>query len=410
VFLTSLHKNLLRLASLGLCTSVAHASRGATTRELAARYMALLTAKVPVDSNDAPRAVDYIRSRSLIRTYLRRAPYTASEVEAVAERGELRMELQDWYLSDRALQSSSGREREAASESAVMLCGELGLLRLPAGVLQTHGRVLVRVAEDLGVLPFEQPRANPFAPDRGYFVASYFHILRSDLPFTRALLAWIEPGREFAFASDLSARATEILDAVEGMTTRTAANRSLFQWLDRQKGFARRVSQQGLDNRGRKTSAQAVLRPIEDLLLPRLEFMVDIGVLWKPAPAEFVYQLTDPGERFRDAVLNPQWSVEERYFGTMADLMGRPVADEAVDYRRLLSGAYAALRNPAGYAPIEEAVVLTHSTSWGEGGPLPELSDTKDELGTLARTADGVRIVSDRHRRPGAFRMELDSA
>lgn len=408
MFLTSLHKNLLRLPSLAVAVSVAHQSRGTTVGELGDRYLKILQQPVAVDAERQERILPYIRDRSLIRKYTNRGGTpTMESLREVAERGKLSVDLQDWLLSDPSLRSSSGSERAASIARTISVCGELDLLRIPPGTVQTHGRILVTVAEREGLLPVRSDGANTFAPTPPYLATAYFNVLKTDDTFLIALLEFLEDGRPKGFSSDLAREAAAILMRVETLSARTAANRPSFEWLTKQQKFAEqlRSSIQGRSANG--SAIQSKFRPVEDMLLPRLEFFVDMRILEKPTPHEFVYQLSSEGSRFRDRIRAASWDIDRDYFGAVADLLGvSSVAvhdDQILDH---LAPAFGELRNAAGYAPIEEAVVLANAIGWSEhDGRTVEIAVAREALAERARTKEDVRIVSDRHRRPGAFKI-----
>lgn len=404
-----MHKNALRLTSLAACVSAAHPSRGTPTKDLGERYLKTLQEVMQVQPGDADRAIEYIRSRSLVRTYAIRGEANVEAIHRAATAGQLEMQLQDWLLSDPSLPSSAGRERDAVATGTVELCAELGHLRVPPGTQQTSGRLLTLVAERAGVLPIRSGERNPFLPPPAFLAVAYFHVLRSDLPFVRAILDQFRLGTPLGFASDLSRASEQIVAAVELATSRTAANRTLFQWLDKQKAAARRLVE-ALDHGARAgggASLQSKYRPIEDLLLPRLEFMVDMRILTKPSPSEFTYELSSQGAEFRDRLDRPDWTPDRRYFESIGALFGFGAVQVAPEHMAShLAAAYELLRNVAGYAPIEESVLLANALAWLSGHPaLPEMDQVKDALAELARTERTVRIVSDRHRRPGAFKI-----
>ena len=363
----------------------------------------------PIAPEDVDDALDYIRSRALVRQYAGRGQATMAAVSALASDGRLRLEFQDWALMDPSIPSTSGRERDASAVKTVELCDELGLLRVPPGTLQTHGTVLCSVARGAGVLPADpNTRDNPFAPRPALLATAFFHVLRSDRVFLLALLRlFANSNRERAFSGDLSAEAEQLLRTVEEGTDRTAANREAFRWFDRQKTYARRFAR-ALEEPRKKRSVtiQTLYRPMEDLLLPRLEFLVDVGALSKPRPADFSYVLTEKGQQFRQH-LGQGWDIETQYFRQIANLLDiRFTEISSDDVLPHLSTAYAELRNAAGYAPIEEAVLLANAKALAE---TPwngvELAAARAALADVARSSTSVRIVSDRHRRPGAFRI-----
>ena len=364
----------------------------------------------PLARTDVDRALDYIRSRALVTQYAGRGQAKMKSVEELAVDGRLRLEFQDWALMDGTIPSTAGRERDASATKTVDVCHELGLLRLPPGTLQTHGAVLCHVCSRvrnppcrgrhrtqsvfLQVRRCSRPRSFTFSDQTGDSCGRYFG--RSGPPTTTSLsLATSAHGPK------------DCSPAVEGSTDRTAANREEFRWLDRQRRYAKRLADALRQPQAEQSvKIQSAYRPIEDLLLPRLEFLVDVGALAKPRPADFTYILTERGEQFYRH-LSRDWDIERDYFRQAASLLEVSFSDiTGADVLAHLQTAYADLRNTAGYAPIEETVLLANArTLVGRSWHGVELAAAKEALADAARTSSSVRIVSDRHRRPGAFRI-----
>lgn len=411
LFVSKFHKNLTRVNSLAICASVVHESRGASLKQLSDRYTEILTTPVLLVAGDAARVEKYIGSRALIRKYSSQTgPKTLQSISDRIKSENQRIEIQDWFLSEPDLRSHSGAERSMTSARTVEVCAELDFLRLPGGTLQTLGRVLVALGRSLEVVPIlDRNGTNPFATKPAINALILYQFLRNDIAFISALLSEFSD-EVLSFYRGLGLRMGTILARVESNTKRTLANRNEFLWLEKQKQYAKRLTTARNSGKSKSGSTiESAYRPIEDMLIPRCEFLVDCGILKKPVPTEYGFELTDQGEQFKDSISDPSFDLERDFFSVFGDLcattLSRVPDKELLEH---LEEAYLALRNPARYAPITETVLYANCLSIIEGsGRVVEIEKAKSILADMTRKpGTPVRIVSDRHRRPGAFRNQ----
>jgi len=334
---------------------------------------------------------------------------TPKTIDAIGKRlmsSEQKIEIQDWFLSDDELSSHAGVERPIMASRTVEVLGELGFVRLPGGTLQTLGKVLVDVAKRAKILPLPDVlTGNPFKPVSEISGLVLYQLLLNDKPFVLSLLSEFVEGPA-SFYKGFGLHTNVILNNVENNTRRTMANRETFMWLDKQKQFAKRLT---APTGSRKVTIESAYRPIEDMLLPRCEFFVDLGILNKPDPYDNTFEMSTPGVEFFRRISEPKFSIEAEYFSMLSDLQDTPTSSvsnsQMIDF---LMESYISLRNPARYAPIVETVLRSNfmATLRGDSSSL-EISEAKEMLADMARVPNSpVRIVSDRHRKPGAFRYQ----
>jgi hypothetical protein len=406
-----MHKNFARTASLAICASITHETRGASASDLTEKYMAVLSRRITPNVASAGRLEAFIGRRSQIRKYSKSGgPQTLELISERLKSGKQSIELHDWFLSDESLQSQSGTERNTTADRTIALCGELGILRLPGGTLQSVGKILVRVANESGMLPIDEAMTqNPFEPRPAIIAIVLYQLLKNDLAFVRGLLPEFAAGYS-PFYKGFGLNYKEILDRVEKTTVRTMANRDEFRWLDNQKNFAKRLQAKVNPNEiSSNETLESAYRPASDALLPRCEILVDAGVLSKATPTENTFKLTDCGVEFTEKISHPNFNIEHDFFSAFSIISGvksAKVEDEAlIDH---LNSAYGYLRNLAKYAPIAETVLLSNAQSLLDGtGGVIEISKAKSILNEIAtRSHSPVRIVADRHRKPSAYRYE----
>lgn len=405
MFVTTFHKNISKINSFVVLSSVTNESRGSSVRLLASQYEKLLKLPHQLNEEERIRIDEYVRSRSLSDKYPRQDK-TKRSGRTLNKHSSNTVEIQDWYLSDPELSSSAGTERSATVGRTVELAASLGLLRLPGGTLQTMGKILKMQAEKSGILPFSDnlPR-NPFAPAPQLWSIALYCLLKYDASFVFAILKQFKDGPS-AFYSGFGPKYVEILADVERIEVRTMANRQMFIWLDKQKAFAKRLVSvlAGTDASVKKETAY---RPAEDALLSRSELLHDCGILQKASPTDNTYQLTDCGLTLLKNWESRKFTLEDDYYANMNSLFAaQPLKGDSDEIVSHIWDAYVTLRNPARYAPIEETVLLANSESLRIGtNRCVEVGEARNALQALAREPNSpVRIVADRLRRPSSFR------
>lgn len=399
--LLTLHKNLHRLASLAFCVANAPRSRPTTVSQVAANYERVLTKPCPVSEDALERVATYISERVYIQKYGGTRGATLQAVVDGIASGKT-IEMQDWFLSDPAIPSRTGAEKEMSPVKTVAACQELGLLRDKTVTIGNYGELLLEVARERGLLgALEGAGTNPFLPDAAYVTAAFLQVLRHDLDFQAELLRRIDPqSTSWLVVAD---RLGAILRDVKARIPSSVANKRIHEWLGRQ-----RLAADKLKNR-EGVATGTLLRPVEDLLHSRLEFLVDFGALHKPDPGRYEYARGPAYDGLLDLLEGGDDKIQAQYFRAVAAMWkkrARYLEDEPEVLEHVRRG-HKIFKNVAGYAPILESTVYANVSSWGDDPwPIVEISESFRALGRLARTATPrVRINPDRFRRPFTFRI-----
>jgi len=420
-----LHKNLHRLASLAICASVAPTNRASPTSNVASAYQAVLAKKVRVTTEKVDQVASYLRSRSLVRKYSHGGP-SANEFWDRLASGQGTVEYQDWCLSDPRLPSRSGSEREQSYASTIGACQELGVLGESTNTLQAPGRLLLHLAGLNGITP--SPSTNAFLHRLGYTIGAYYLILNCDYAFQRAVLDSTSD-RPKSFYSGFAADSSEIIRNGTRLLVQTPANRSMFGWLRKRQEFADRLvkwkKNEQERRRAKKNEAeqataiqpteaeQTLYRPMEDFLLPRLEFLVDVGALQKDSPDDFVYRRAGRIGPLLDSLRVSREGAMGSYFKNMSELHDRRISWVSIaDVIDHLYEPWKVMRNIGGYAPVADVVVMANCSRWDrDPWPVIEVPTAFEMLAELARRPEAkIRLVSDRYRRPEGFRIVDDVA
>lgn len=403
-FLESLHKNLGRLPTFALCIEGAPRSRTTSAANLARIYGARVRTRVsaPADRREALRK--YLVDRGLVPKYGSAGAPTIDALLARLIEGE-ELEVQDFWLSSDTVRSSAGAERESSLVRTVSTCVELGLLTPGKLSLTSWGEVLLTLASLEALLSGQ----NPFEPSPAYCWAAYFLVLRSDWAFSGAVLRAL-PEMRFGFREDILPKATSIIESVLRATPASASNRSARAWLTRQLQSARRLDVRSLELQpSDSVDTKTLLRPLEDVFLPRLEFMVDVGILTKPDPGRFTYERGPSYEAFSELVAGSQTRLDHSFFTTVARASGRDgTAVEAPDgVAAHLAQSARALKGVTGYAPIHETVTLANLTGWARDPWMyVEIETAEAALRSLATaTPVRARLLSDRFGRAHTFSL-----
>ncbi|MFC1909691.1 hypothetical protein ACFLXC_00115 [Chloroflexota bacterium] len=417
-FLQHLHKNLQRLSTFALCVHNASLTRGTNAVHLSENYKDYIALGVQVNPENIDRVTTYISERALVNKYDEK---TVEDLRKALLSRKRIIESQDWFLSEPGLRSSTGGEREQSYVQTVIACQELGLLQGDTFVLTSYGLLIKEIAKKYGVI--DGPRRlerNPFIQNIPYVITAFLPVIKNDLLFQKNLLTNLPV--EFSF-SDVCILMEDILIGLDRNIPNTITTRSIKERIKGQIIASRKLNQKlkggGWSKKkpdktetskvsGGNVSIQTLYRPFEDMLLPRLEFLVDMGALDKREPWRYNYSKTSKFE-IATKFFSSEISFLDRYFSLCAALFERQThivtKSELIDHLRLGHNAF---KNLAGYAPILEATVYANILSW-EKAPWPviEIKDSFKILGEMAREDNSIiRIGPDRQRQPFTFKIE----
>ncbi|MCM8790054.1 MAG: hypothetical protein NC916_03450 [Candidatus Omnitrophica bacterium] len=161
-----------------------------------------------------------------------------------------------------------------------------------------------------------------------------------------------------------------------------------------------------LDTADKIEKRKYIKKAAKDILLhsvtPRLEPFVDLGLLSKPDPFNYRYQITDATRAFFEQLISSE-SIDHflnQSFFQAANKAFAINAEHRADRETILpliQKAYTVLKSPLGYAPILEVSLLAGIYSITEMGTYFELSESLDSLKSLQKEKpDLVRFNVDR--------------
>ena len=410
---------------MAICTSAAHVSRAEPLTAIARRYGQMLNEPVSLEANQLEPFIEYLTKRSLLLVY--GPDRTPVNVGSVTQRLTARpnVSVQDRFLSDPALVTRFGRERDVSLLGTVGVCVELGLIRGETGTIQAYGTLLLEVWRDLGHTDvLTRSVTNPFARNPELAMVLYRRIANEDYLFQREIVGYISEHQEFSFQELVVAAPGLLRRVADG--PKTVANRQQRVWLDRQIAFADRANgasssraslafgrrarlPKGRD-RTKAPSDQSLLRPLEDMFIPRLEFLVDMGAITKVDRDGLVYRAGPAFGALKELFSRPPNGIELSFFRIVSQLWSKTVTHvtEQDEILARLTPPYRRLRNTSGYAPISDCVILANTLARNpETATIIEVPEATQALLNLSR-GDGshVLINNDRYRKPFTFRIE----
>jgi hypothetical protein len=399
----SFHKNLARLVSLAICVNSAPASRAASIGEVADKYASTLTKGVEIESNKKTGFVEYISRRALTRKY---GVTNSAELLEKIESGRVTAEFQDVCLSDPEVPSGVGNEQPTSVEKTVKVCRDLGFVSKQDNTIQSLGRV-IQILLDRKTISNGGTCGNPFTPDIPLAAACYFGVYRSDMAFQTHLLSSLSD-EDRSFSGYFAGRVGNALSDLSTTIPRNPATRVTHDWLLKQIRYAGRFGgQKNAKLDGPRISSQSIIRPIENILIPRLEFLVDISVVHKTDRNALTYRANPAVNKFiENCPIGPGFLFEHffHFIASSSEIFVIDVTDENTVSH--LNDAYELLKNRAGYAPIAETVILANGMAFDPvNWNIMEIDSALKRLNHLARSGGGVRIASDRFRQPEAFRL-----
>jgi hypothetical protein len=408
-FLESLHKNLQRTISLALCVSKAPPVRPTSAERLASAYAEALRKPVSVPHEDVQRIVSYIGERALVRKYMKGG--TLETIRSRLEHGGSFIEAQDWYLSDPSLQSMTGSEKDDSFVKTVAACAELGLISDKTFTREIFGDLIIAIAEDRGLLNNSvESGHNPFRADPAYAAAAYFRILTYDFIFQRELVRMI-PEAGITFTA-LCEKLVDLLATIarEIGVSLNQSNRAAQRWLTARLKSAGELNERLADVRWKESpgvAIQTLYRPFEDLLYPRLEFLVDLGALRKPNPGRYEYIPASGLPALLQLLNRPPEHMMGAFFGVIATMHLRAVKRITAPLEVLehLRPGFSRFKGITGYAPIAEATIYANMKGWdNDPWPVVEIETSHSALRELATVEPPTaRVLADRFRRPETF-------
>lgn len=387
-------KNTQRLGSLSVVSKLASPSRASSISDLARSYRSLLIAPIHVPPDERENILRFLSKRNLARKY------SAGVLENV-------IESQDWLLADKRLPSRTGSEKEDVRPT-IDLAAQVGLLWATTCQRTWAGDLLAEYTGDV-VNAFRNGSRdeNPFLVSSLQKTILGFIVIESDQTFLRFLVdTLLSISGDVDIAALIEVIRKNFDSFINGVKTNAKGPedaRILKQLMDLQVQILRPTT-------GRRATAggitvQTLRRTFEALLYWRLEALVDLGLLEKPDPETYIYQIGKNSEPLYKIVNS---DVSKNFF-THWFTVASKAAEKTTDYeeiRELLFAANQKKANSMGYTLIKEGVLVANLNTLESGlGRIVEVSDAVAAI--LKGTDQRFKVLTsvDRNRLLSAYKM-----
>jgi hypothetical protein len=307
------------------------------------------------------------------------------------------LEIQDLYLSDAELPSSTGKLVEVNWRFYPYLATNLDLVKIGTYSIMTRALVLLALTPKEEIAAFEQYDAknNPLALSPQQAAALLYCFIDNDAEIIYRLFRALA-GLNAATFDERSAG--DLLPQIIRDSANSFRNAQL-PTEDRERlGVLEKVAGRIAEWKGRPYTGSGAR---EEFIRVRIEPYCDLGLFQKPDRHRFAYQVT-PGLR----KLMTNWSaldatdefLETRFFSTVGDL-NRLQAREATDdeAKAALLEAGHTLKSTLGYSPITDVGLLAGIRLLFKEKCILELSRTRSLLRIWQKDAPTViRFTVDR--------------
>ena len=324
-----------------------------------------------------------------------------SQVQEAAQRrppGQVRLELQDIYLSQDVLPSKRGRilsEREKDIHLFPTLAVSLGFLTPEPHVLTSRGRLFLSTVLPEEMDAFNRPsNTNPLRVSSSQAMVLLFSFVETDGDLGSMLYPAIAK-KDAPFADHevgdtigelLSSYVLEAEKSAGGMRDRTEISR------------LKRVAGGIKEWKNKEYSGKGVR---DEWATLRLEPFVDMGVLTKPDKFGYKYAFTDGGRGFAsrlETMENLESFLRDEYVGASAQLVGLQgsAADDPAEVLDSLKESNRVLSNNIGYSDVTDTALMSAVHMLHQRNKVLEIGEA-------------IRIMKDAQRRaPREMHFNID--
>ena len=378
----------------------AHQSATNNLSTLGKELVATVSRKVSVTLS--PQLQEYIKTALTDPIYKTLRIIASKPLEVGSDRPIVQVELQDIYLANSDIPSRRGKLVKEDWRKYPYLGIEVGILRKGTYSLMVRGKSFFLVIPEKEIKVFgslEHPSinsdSNPFLLTMPQRLLLLFSFLERD-------------------GDILSRLYNKLLDIAEPFTDRDSGDLlpEIYRTIAKQYRSKARSGDDLLRIQKLLDSADKIEawkgKPYtgkgarELAITPRLEPLVDLGLLSKPDPFAYRYQTNAATRAFFEPLTNSD-SIENflhHFFFEATNKAFNLNREHRPDKNVILPAiqkAYTALKSPLGYAPILEVSLLAGIYSITESGAYFELSESLDTLKSLQKEKpELVRFNVDR--------------
>lgn len=391
--LSSATKTMQRLGYLKLLAHDAARTETSSVATLGQRLISTVTKRVKISSPFEPALADYVRIRLFDRIYadLRKQVLDKPTAPTAA------LELQDLYLSDSRIPSTTGKLIENDWRFYTYLGTALDFIKPGTWSAMTRSLTFLALISKEEMAAFEQydPGNNPLLLTKEQSSLLLYCFLDNDAeilhPLFQSILTFSQPAFDEREAGDL----------LPGIIKNAATKLSKASLVVEDKERLAKLEKVAVNIERAKGKPYAGGGAREGAIRVRLEPFCDFGLLTKPDRHRFSYKITQGFHR-----LMVDWPgldatdhfLENRFFTTLAGIHKLSVTDaDDEDARTALREAGEKLSSTLGYSPIKDASLLAGIRLLFSRGKVLELGRSHDILRAWQKSApDIVRFTVDR--------------
>jgi len=308
------------------------------------------------------------------------------------------VELQDAYLSSGNLPSRRGRlAKDEWFEYPSFAIG-LGLVKKGTYSLSVRGLSFINIVPKEELQAFKQynPDFNPLKVSIAQKLLLLFSIIENDGELLRYLYQQLLTN-ESVFPD---IEASEFLPGILAEIIKEARSRVRSGDDLRRIGRIEKTIERFKNVQGKASTGGGGVR--HETIAVRLEPFVDLGLLSKPDPFAYRYQVTDSTKTFFEPLINAE-SIDNFLLHSFFDTARKAFnlnAEHRTDRATILhpiKKAYDVLKSPLGYVPILEVCLSAVIYSITESGCYFEITEATDTLKSLQKERpELVRFNVDR--------------
>lgn len=350
-----------------------------------------------------PQLQEYIKAALTDPIYRNIRTNASKHLEDTLDKLNVQIELQDLYLANSHLSSRRGKLIKDDWNKYPYLALNLGLLRKGTYSLLVRGQSFISIVSDderkafvkSGIAPFKEG-TNPFQLTIPQRLLLLFSFIEGDGDVLKRLYEKLFPLLEPITDRETGGFLPEIYRTiVKECRTKARSGDDLLR-------IQRLVDTADKIEAVKRNPNPGGKNPREHAITVRLEPFVDLGLLFKPDPFAYRYQVTDTIRTFFEPLINAE-SIDRFLHHSFFEATNKAFdlnGEHRKDRETILPAiqkAYTVLKSPLGYVPILEVALLAGIYSITESGSYFEISEVTDTLRALQKERpELVRFNVDR--------------
>lgn len=346
---------------------------------------------------------EYIKAVLTAPIYRNIRTIASKPFEDSLDKPKVQIELQDLYLANSELPSRRGKLIDDDWNKYPYLALNLGLLRKGTYSLLVRGQSFLSLVSGderkafgrQGIISINEG-LNPLQLTITQRLLLLFSLIEGDGDVLKWLYKKLLPLLEPITDRETGGYLPEIYRAiVKEYRTKARSGDDLLR-IQRLLDTANKIERW---TKAKPTGSKDILM---ESVTPRLEPFVDLGLLSKPDPFAYRYQITDATKTFFEPLINSE-SIDHFLHHSFFEAINKTFnlnGDHQTDRETILPSiqkAYTVLKSPLGYVPIIEVALLAGIYSITESGSYFEISEVTDTLRSLQKERpELVRFNVDR--------------